>query len=90
MKTIMTRHHPGRNRGTPALVSLLIAGCTLLTVGIPALEAAPADRSRFRDTQTFQAHDRYDQLDRRGQRLRLHSTRDVTHHQGRAQPSRPV
>ena len=69
MKTVMTRHQPGRNRGIPALVSLLIAGCTLLSVGITALEAAPADRSRFRDTQTFQAHDRYDQLDRRGQRV---------------------
>ena len=69
MKTIMARHHQGRNRGTPALFSLLIASCTLLPVGMTALEAAPADRSRFRDTQTFQAHDRYDRLDRRGQRV---------------------
>ena len=77
MKTIMIRHHPGRNRGTPALVSLLIASCILLSVGITALEAAPADRSRFRDTQTFQAHDRYDQLDRRGQRVATTRSRSV-------------
>ena len=74
MKKIMTNMNRNRliarsRRGIPALLSLLITGCTLLSIGASTLEAAPTDRSRFRDTQNFKAHDRYDQIDRRGQRV---------------------